>query len=68
MNEYICRYWVEADWDDWNDKFIPAGFREVVSITAATRGKAKSQFVQYLRSEGYDVAWIDRFSIRKVRA
>lgn len=65
MTLYVCHYWHEWDWDDWDNKPIPEGFREETLISADTRGKAKSQYVQFLQTMGYDVQWTDKFSIRK---
>jgi len=65
-NTFWCRYWVESDWDDYSNEYIPAGFREEISVVATTRGKAKFKFIhEYLWKQGYDAKWADKYSIRK---
>lgn len=67
MTYFVCSVFMEAIIDDDGYEWIGAGYRFTHLGNAETRGKAKHQYVQFLRRLNYDVKWTDKFSIRKIK-
>lgn len=67
MTEFVCRVFMEAIIDENGYEWIGTGYRHVQILETETRGKAKHQYVQFLRRLNYDVKWTDKFSIRKIK-